>query len=204
MRHLNYSLLILLLASLTQPSLAQTNRSGKSEIQSQPSITYSDVAPIFNRRCIKCHSFNSVINGGHPPAKLSLESYKNIMRGGDRVVVFPARADISELVLRIRGHSKPTMPFDGPPWLSRQEVHLISNWVRQGAKDDDGKTAPPPVGQKIRVEGRLTDYWAVNGVPLITGYNTRFKKKPELGDYVTVKGVVGQDGQLYATKIRRD
>lgn len=162
-------------------------------------LTYSDVMPIFAQRCVKCHR-DDAPNG--PPERLSLKTYDAITRGGERVVIIPGAPGASELVRRIRGIARPRMPFDGPPWLSDEQIALIESWIQQGAKNDDGSVAPPPVGQRVRLHGRLTARWALDGVPLVVDSGTRLKKNPNVGDYVRVRGYVGEDGRIHATRIR--
>jgi uncharacterized membrane protein len=163
-------------------------------------VTYTEVEPVFQQRCVKCHRVDAP-NG--PPEGLSLQSYGHITRGGERAVVIPGLPKASELVRRIIGIAQPRMPFDGPPWLSDNEITLIMDWIQQGARDKDGREAPFPVGKRVRLHGRLTGRWTLDGVPLVVDGNTRLKKDPSPGDYVRVRGYVGQDGRIYATRIRR-
>ena len=170
--------------------------------QRQPGepVVYSDVAPIFLQRCVKCHRRNAPDGG--PPEGLSLQTYKETLRGGDRVVLVPGIVEASELARRIHGIARPRMPFDGPPWLSEDEITLISQWIEQGARDNDGRQAPMPVGQPVRLHGRLTGRWSLDGLPLIVDSGTRIKKSPRPGDYVRVRGYVERDGRIYAERIR--
>ncbi len=71
-------------------------------------FAYADVAPIFQKNCIICHS------GDGPPRGLRLDTCENIRKGSDRgPVVAPGDPENSELVRRIKGISQPRMPFDG-------------------------------------------------------------------------------------------
>ena len=162
-------------------------------------VTYSEVEPIFQQRCIKCHRVDA---RGGPPEGLSLQSYPQITAGGEHVVVIPGLPKASELVRRIVGVARPRMPFDGPPWLSNDEITLITDWIEQGAMDKNGNRALSPAGQRVRLHGRLTGRWSLDGVPLVVDGNTRMKKSPSVGDYVRVRGLVRPDGRIYATRIR--
>jgi uncharacterized membrane protein len=106
--------------------------------QPQESVTYAAVAPVFNQRCIMCHS------GAAPPHGLRLDSYAQVMAGGAHgpVVVAGAPAK-SELVRRIRGDSQPRMPLGGPPWLTDGDIALIERWVTAGAHAGEPNTAQP-------------------------------------------------------------
>jgi len=90
----------------------------------------ADIQPIFNERCIKCHS------GENPPRGLRLDTYGHVLAGGTyRAVILPGDPDGSELVRRIRGEAVPRMPFDGPPFLSEEQIHLIETWIALGAPE---------------------------------------------------------------------
>lgn len=164
-------------------------------------VTYSDVAPIFLQRCVKCHSDNGIRK--RPPEGLRLGTREQILGGGERVAVIPGLPTASEVVRRITGTARPRMPHDGPPWLTSEEVRVISDWITQGAPDDDGRKAPLPVGAEVRMRGRLTGIWAIDGVPFRVDGGTRLKKRPAVGDNAEVRAVVAQDGSLVATRVRR-
>ncbi len=96
----------------------------------QGTPTFSEVNPIFQAHCVKCHS------GARPPEGLRLDSYKDVMAGSkDMKVVVKGNPDKSELVKRIKGISKPRMPKDGPPWLSESEIAVIEKWIAAGAAE---------------------------------------------------------------------
>ena len=94
------------------------------------------------------------------------------------------------------------MPFDGPPYLDDTEIKLITDWIEQGARDADGTKAALPVGAKVRLGGRLTGKWTLDGLPLFVDGNTRLEKVPSVGSYVEVRGVVQSNGSIRATRIR--
>ena len=93
-------------------------------------VTYADVAGIFQKSCVMCHS------GAKPPKGLLLDSYARIMAGaaGEKMIV-PGSPDKSELLKRIKGTSKPRMPRNGPPWLTDNETALIEKWIAGGAPE---------------------------------------------------------------------
>ncbi|GAB4530949.1 MAG: hypothetical protein Fur0018_18510 [Anaerolineales bacterium] len=91
----------------------------------------ADIQPIFTERCIKCHS------GDNPPRGLRLIDYEHVLAGGTyRPVIVPGKPEESELIHRIRGEAIPRMPFDGPPFLSDEQIALIEAWVAAGAPDN--------------------------------------------------------------------
>lgn len=164
-------------------------------------VTYTHVAPIFARRCAKCHSDNGLM--GAPPEGYRLTSLEQTLSPVDRARVVPGNAPASELVRRIRGDARPRMPFDGPPYLSDEEIDLIVRWVDEGARDAQGNPSAVPVGAKVRLHGRLSGRWAVDDLQLQPAVRLRVDKSPVSGDYVEVRGRVSSDGAVEAERIRR-
>ncbi|UCF93424.1 MAG: hypothetical protein JSW39_04465 [Desulfobacterales bacterium] len=158
---------------------------------------YAAVASVFSQRCTMCHS------GSQPALDLSLGSYAQLTAGSQNgPVVIPGNPEGSELVRRIRGQSLPRMPFDGPPYLDAAEIALITEWIKRGAPDAIGIQAAVPAGAKLRLGGRLSGKWALDGLPLVLDGAKRSKKAAAVGAYVEVRGVVPSDGGIRATRIR--
>jgi mono/diheme cytochrome c family protein len=114
-------------------------------------VTYADIAPILVGRCVKCHGPNSIM--GRPPEGYRLDTLQQTLDASDRARVVPGNPGSSELVRRIRGVSRPRMPFDGPPWLGDEEMRLIEQWIAQGARDAEGRPAAVPAGARVRFRG---------------------------------------------------
>lgn len=161
---------------------------------------WAAVAPIFLSRCAKCHSPTGVM--GPAPEGFLTTGYGEILASAERARIVPGQPGASEIVRRIRGDSRPRMPFDGPPWLEDAEMALIEQWIAAGAPDDQGQPAPIPVGARVRFEGKLTGKWEVDGQPLLVGKGTRIDKEPRVGDRVEVRGLVEGNGVIRATRIR--
>lgn len=164
-------------------------------------VRFDDVEPIVLKRCVKCHKDNGKM--GPPPEGLRLTNYAQVLAGGERVVVVPGSPGASELYRRIVGHSRPRMPFDGPPYLAPDEIRVIKDWIAQGATDASGRRAPIPVGARVRFEGTLTGRWEVDGLALSLARGVRIKKAPAVGDRVEVRGYVTRDGSIEVTRLRR-
>lgn len=177
-----------------QPTVAE-------RLASSEPVTYTSVAPIFATRCAKCHTDDGLM--GPPPEGFRLTSHAATVAIDDRVRVVPGHPDASELMRRIRGQALPRMPFDGPPYLSADEIALIDRWIAEGARDSEGRLAALPVGAKIRLDGRLTGRWDLDGLPLTVSRSTRIDKSPGVGDYVEVRGRVGADGEVFVERLRR-
>jgi hypothetical protein len=140
---------------------------------------------------------------GPAPEGYRLTSYAAVLSSDDRVRVVPGNPAASELVRRIRGQARPRMPMDGPPYLSAEETDLIVAWIKQGARNADGRPAAIPAHARVRLHGSLSRRWALDGLQLITSGSTRIDKSPRTGDYVEVRGRLTPDGAVVAERIRR-
>ena len=140
---------------------------------------------------------------GAAPEGYRLTSYESTVSKDDRVRVVPGNPDASELVRRIRGQALPRMPFDGPPYLSDDEIRLIESWVAQGARDATGKPAPNPAGAAVRLHGTLRSGWRLDDLDLAIGARTRIDKSPEPGDYVEVRGRLDENLNVEVERLRR-
>lgn len=161
---------------------------------------FSDVAPIFKMRCVKCHVEGGL--QGRPPEQLKLDSHSNVIESRERARVVPGSPDASELVRRIRGQAFPRMPFDGPPYLTEQEIALIEAWVTQGAPDDSGRKTEIPVGARVRLHGQLNANGTLDGLPLHLTTTMEIKKRPPAGGYVEVRGRVKPNGEIAVERVK--
>lgn len=178
------------------PEQPQLPRPGPDEI-----ATMAHVESIFLKRCVKCHKDNGKM--GPPPEGLRLDSYANIVAGGERLVIVPEAAGLSEVIRRVEGKARPRMPFDGPPWLSEDDVRLLRQWIEQGARNADGDRAPSPTGREVRFRGQMTGRWSIDGVPFTVDGRTRIDKSTRIGDQIEVRGSVEPSGQVRAYRVRR-
>jgi len=164
-------------------------------------LNYSDVAPILLGRCVMCHVPNGIM--GDPPEGYRLDSYEATVSGTDRLRVVPGNALASELFRRVRGHALPRMPFNGPPYLSDEEIQQIGQWIDDGARDAAGNRAPSITAARVRLHGKLTRQWELDGLKLTVHPGTRFKKSPQVGSYVRIDGRVSADSRtIIADRIR--
>lgn len=164
-------------------------------------IGYDRVAPIFAQRCVKCHTAGGLMGG--PPEGYRLGSYAETVSTGDRVRVVPGSPGASALVRRVRGQSLPRMPYDGPPFLTEEEIALIEQWIADGARDSAGAPASLPVGGRVRLHGRLSSPNRLDGLDLVITASTRLDKSPRPGDYVEVRGRIDVDGRVVVERMRR-
>lgn len=181
-------------AALAPPAAPLRPRPGEA-------VTYAHVAPIFATRCAKCHTPNGLM--GPAPEGYVLNAYAATLASDDRARVVPGSAAASELVRRIRGQARPRMPFDGPPYLSEEEIALITAWVEQGARGSDGQRAAVPAGAAVRLHGTLGADGRLDELVLAPAAAVRRDKNPGAGDYVELRGRVQPDGSVAPQRIRR-
>ena len=163
-------------------------------------VRYDRVAAIFAQRCVKCHTERGLMGG--PPEGYRLGSYAESLSTSDRVRVVPGNAAASELVRRIRGQARPRMPYDGPPFLTADEIALIEQWINEGARDSTGTPAPVPAGSRVRLHGTLVSSGMLDDLPVVITRSTRIDKSPGPGDYVEVRGRVDADGRIVIERLR--
>jgi mono/diheme cytochrome c family protein len=95
------------------------------------------VSALFVEHCVMCHAAHGAALG------LRLDSYEAALAGGERgPVLIAGDAEGSELVRRLRGDSRPRMPFLSyllPPEL----IELVVRWVEAGLPRDAGRADGP-------------------------------------------------------------
>lgn len=95
----------------------------------QPVDFRTQIAPIFQQHCVRCHS--PEIRRGD----VSLATSNDLKSNAYVIAGDPAGSHLIDLVTATDG-TPPAMPKEGKP-LSESEVHLLRRWVRQGAKWPD-------------------------------------------------------------------
>jgi len=103
----------------------------------QTGVTYAtDIKPIFDASCIKCHS------GDHAKARLKLDALLGALKGSkDGPVITPGNSAESDLVKSV-AHAGDDQddwmpPLNNKPGikpLTSDQVGLIRAWIDQGAK----------------------------------------------------------------------
>src|SRR6266487_660680 len=108
-----------------------------------PTIDYSAVDAIFTEHCLECHASQD------PEAKLVMESFDLLMKGGESgAVIVPGKSEESLLVRLIEGRfEKDGKKLIMPPGKKREklkpeQIALIRAWIDAGAK--------PPAEVKIK------------------------------------------------------
>ncbi|OSZ66225.1 hypothetical protein CAP38_07005 [Hydrogenophaga sp. IBVHS2] len=165
-------------------------------------VTWVHVAPLLATRCAQCHTDNGAM--GPPPEGYRLTSYEATLSTADRVRVVPGQPGVSELLRRVQGHSRPRMPYNGPPWLSAEDTQLIADWIAQGARNAQGQPAPVPLGARVRLGGTVDAQGRLDGLPLHMAPGARLDKMPRAGEAAQVRGRVGEGGRVEVERVRGD
>src|SRR5215469_5946160 len=105
-----------------------------SSAAAQPVSFVTDIRPIFESSCWKCHG------GGVQLSKLDLRTRDAALRGGEHgAAIVPGKAEDSRLYRLVAALEKPSMPLDGK--LSADQIATIRNWIDQGAVWDGAPAA---------------------------------------------------------------
>lgn len=103
-----------------------------------------DVQPFFfrvNGGCAMCHDPGASNPLGVQLGGLDLSTYGSLMRGGNSSgasIVVKGKPCESDLYLKLTPGPPfgSRMPLDGPPFLTADELQVISDWIAEGAQDD--------------------------------------------------------------------
>jgi WD40 repeat protein len=83
--------------------------------------------PIIETNCLRCH------NTAEQKGGLLLESYEDLMRGGDDgSPIVAGHADDSPLIRQVEGRAKPKMPPKAD--LRPEDIAVLRGWIAAGAK----------------------------------------------------------------------
>ena len=96
-----------------------------NENQRQEISFSKQIAPVFQAKCVGCHSKTASMGG------LILSDFESLMKGGSHgKAILPGKGSESRLVQMIEGTIQPRMPMNGQ--LDAQEIAAIKNWIDQG------------------------------------------------------------------------
>ena len=116
-------------------SLQKASGVGKGKDDADEVSFTKQVAPLLNSKCVSCHDDNAA-------GRLRLESYSEMKKGGKSGQLLQIGQPLKSLIMaRVMAPAGPQrMPKDASA-LTREEIDLLSNWIKQGAKfDGDDET----------------------------------------------------------------
>jgi hypothetical protein len=113
---------------------------------SDDQVSFSrDIRPIFNQNCVPCHGGVRQKNG---VSFIFREEALGVGKSGRRTIV-PGKPDASELIARVTSADpEARMPYHGPP-LPPQQIALLRQWIKEGAKWEDHWAFVPPQTQPL-------------------------------------------------------
>ena len=123
------------------PSPASASGQGKIHFNDQ-------VRPILNRHCTTCHGGVKQAGG---VSFIDRESALGKGKSGARIVV-PGKPDESELVYRITTKDEDDVmppPEDHPEGMEKEEIEILTEWVKQGAQWDEHWAFVAPKGAPL-------------------------------------------------------
>lgn len=126
---------IQLLLDRQKQQLQKLGGVGKGKDDGQDVSFIKQIAPILNSKCVSCHDDNAA-------GRLRMDSFAEMKKGGKSGALLqvgnPSRSLIMARVTAPAGPQR--MPKDGSP-LSNEELNLLANWIKQGARfDGDDET----------------------------------------------------------------
>jgi uncharacterized membrane protein len=111
----------------------------KPVVPIEQAIVYTDVVqPILDKKCLSCHNLNKL------KGELLLTDSTALMKGGKSGKLFvPGNPDISLLLERVHLplEEEKHMPPSGKPQLTKEEITLLTLWIRGDAKFSQKVTA---------------------------------------------------------------
>ena len=116
----------------------------------EPPSYARQVRPFLARYCVECHS------GAHPKGGLNLESYAEMVKGGDRgPSLVPHKPDDSLLVQMVESGKMPPKKARQP---RPEEAAILRAWIASGARDDSAalRVALPHIAPRKKVAPAVT------------------------------------------------
>jgi hypothetical protein len=130
----------MVLVVLLVPSFAGLVGAGKTQGEGAPGFK-TDVQPILQKYCMPCHAAESF-----NPSELSLDDHALLMKGGEHgAAVVPGKPEESLLVKKVLadppfGKQMPVQKrrksAEKPVQLSEEEVQVLRDWIKAGARND--------------------------------------------------------------------
>ncbi|MBI2946369.1 MAG: hypothetical protein HYY23_01905 [Verrucomicrobia bacterium] len=122
--------------------LAHAQGSPTAAQNANPTVSFAkDVAPIFSKKCFKCHSAEK------PKGSFQLHTFDLLLKAGDSksAPIVPGEPAKSELYRRLMAtDEEDRMPQKDDP-LPASQIALIERWIKEGARFDGPDPKAPIV-----------------------------------------------------------
>lgn len=136
-------------------TLASLPGSVQAEDPSQELTFERDIRPLLKEHCVHCHGEAGETEGG-----LDVRLKRFLVSGGDSgESIVPGNPDESLLLMRLYDGE---MPPDEKKQLPKQEILLIENWIKQGAKT--AHPEPEEIGDGPIITQEERDFWSFQPV----------------------------------------
>jgi hypothetical protein len=133
--------LFLLLSQSAPEARAQAPAQGK-----KPVSFINDVAPILKENCFACHDAKK------KKGKLDMLTYESLRKGGSHEDPIEAgKPEESLLVDLVTANSGRMPPKEAGDPLPKEKIEIIKQWIREGAKLDDGIDPKSDLYRELRV-----------------------------------------------------
>ena len=87
-----------------------------------------DIQPLMTKYCVECHGASK------PKSGVRLDSYDALIAKSRKQLVIPGDPDKSRLVMTMTGAAKLMPPKKFTPRPTTEEIDLIKDWIKAGAK----------------------------------------------------------------------
>jgi len=87
-----------------------------------------DIQPLMTKYCVECHGASK------PKSGVRLDSYDALIAKSRKQSVIPGDPDKSRLVMTMTGAAKLMPPKKFTPRPTTEEIDLIKEWIKAGAK----------------------------------------------------------------------
>ncbi|MEM6415407.1 MAG: PSD1 and planctomycete cytochrome C domain-containing protein [Pseudomonadota bacterium] len=159
--------------------------------QSSSSVLVSfneDVRPILNQYCVSCHG------GVRQKAGVSFIYREQALGKGEsgNPTIVPGNPEASELIVRLKTDDlEERMPYHAPP-LSTEQIAVLEEWVKQGAKWEAHWAFEPP--KRANLDGDDTEEKSISAEGAIDRY---------IADKLTAADLMPAEEASKSTLLRR-
>jgi mono/diheme cytochrome c family protein len=122
----------------------------------------NDVAPILKKNCFVCHGVKN------PKGKLDMTKYETFRKGGTKDdPISPGKPDESFIILALTANDKTRMPpMETADPLKKEEIAVIEQWIKEGAKLDEDLTPKSDLQKELRIRWKPPELKAAYTAPV--------------------------------------